>query len=76
MKVQRGSRDIVLLFLSPRRHVGWVVKATTWPLDPWEGDPVLIIQEAGFAPRAGVNECEKFAPPPHRDSIPPAPCSL
>ena len=28
MKTQRGSRCIALLFLQPRRQMGWVVNAT------------------------------------------------
>ena len=28
MKAQKGSRGIALLFLCPRRWVGWVVNAT------------------------------------------------
>jgi hypothetical protein len=40
MKAQRGSRGIYLLFLQPRRWVGWVVNATPRPLYPREGDSV------------------------------------
>ena len=32
MKAQRDSRDITLLFLSPRSYMGWVVNATPRPL--------------------------------------------
>jgi hypothetical protein len=33
-KAQRGSRRIALLFLKPRRYMGWVVNATSRPLYP------------------------------------------
>jgi hypothetical protein len=39
---QIGSSGIALLFLLPRRWMGWVVKATPRPLYP-EKDPVLIV---------------------------------
>jgi len=28
----------------------WVINTTSWPLYPWEGFLVLIVQEAGWAP--------------------------
>jgi len=28
----------------------WVINTTSWPLYPWERYPVLIVQEAGWAP--------------------------
>jgi hypothetical protein len=36
MKVQRVSKSIALLFLQPRRKMGWVVNATPRPLYPPE----------------------------------------
>ena len=36
MKAQRGSRGIAILFLLPRRWMGWVVNATSRPLYPRE----------------------------------------
>jgi hypothetical protein len=37
----------------------WVVIATPWPLDTRERDPVTILQEAGWTPRAGLDGWEK-----------------
>jgi hypothetical protein len=50
MKAQRKNSGIALLFLNlvPTRR--WVVNAMPRPLYPWEGDPVPIVQEAGWAP--------------------------
>ena len=43
MKAQRGSRGIALLFLQPRRWMGWVVIATPRPLYPRERQSVPIL---------------------------------
>ena len=43
-----------------------MVNATSWPLNPWEGDPVPIVWEAGWVPgpvRAGA----EISPPPGFD---------
>ena len=45
MKAQKRSRSIPLLFLYPRRVMGWVVNAPHRPLS----GPVPIAQEAGWA---------------------------
>ena len=47
--------------------MGWVVNATPQPFYLRKRDPVAIVQEAGFAPRAGVDVCGKFRPPPEFD---------
>jgi len=45
-----GVRDMALLFqdLGARRE--WVVSSTPWPQFTPGKDPVLIVQEAGWAP--------------------------
>jgi hypothetical protein len=45
----RGSRDIALLILNLGSRRGWVVSTTPGRFTP-EKDPVLIVQEAGWAP--------------------------
>jgi len=46
--------------------MGWVVNATAWPLYSLEGEPVPIVQEAGWAP-AGLDESGKYLH--HRNSM-------
>ena len=62
-----GSRYIALLFLQPRRQMGWVVNATPRPLYSRErpGTHCIGGQEGH---RAGLDGCGKSRP--HRDSIP------
>ena len=48
MKAQRGSRGIALLFLQPGWKRGWMGKATPRPPHPREGDPIRIVQQAGW----------------------------
>ena len=64
----RGSRGIALLFLDHETRRGWWVSVTPRPLFIPGKDPVPIVQEAGWAPRAGLDRCRKSRP--HRDSIP------
>jgi len=45
-----------------------VVNATSQPLYPRKGDAVPIVDEAGWAPGAGINGCGKSCP--HWVSIP------
>jgi hypothetical protein len=70
MKAQRGSRGIALLFLYPGGLVvgGW---STPHPdcFTPLEGDPVPIVQEAGWAP-GPVWMGAKNLPPPGFDPWP------
>jgi hypothetical protein len=42
----------------------WVVNDTHRSFYPWERDPVLIVQEAGVGPRAGLDGCVRSRPPP------------
>jgi hypothetical protein len=49
--------------------MGWVVIATPQPLCPGR-DPVLIVQEAGWAPRPVCKGADNLTPHPHHcDSI-------
>jgi hypothetical protein len=59
-----GRRDIALTFLDLGARTGCVVSTTPRPLYPVK-DPVPIVQEAEWAPRAGLDRCEKYRP--HRD---------
>jgi hypothetical protein len=61
LKGQKGSRVIVLLFLSPRPWVGWVVNATLWPLYPRRRDQLPIVQKAVWAPKFAWNGEENLA---------------
>jgi hypothetical protein len=67
----RGSRDIALLFYDYDTRRGWGVSGTPRPLFTPGKDPVPIVQEAGWAPRAGLERCGKSLP--HRGSIPDRP---
>ena len=64
----RGSRGIALPFHDHGTRRGWVVSVTSRPLFNPGKDPVPIVQEAGFDPRAGLDRCGKSRP--HWDSIP------
>ena len=48
----RGSRGVALLFLDHSTRRGWVVSSTPRPLFTPGKDPVLVVQEAGWAPGA------------------------
>ena len=50
MKTLRGSRRIAVLFRYPRRQMGRVVNGRPRQVYPREGDPISIVQEAGWAP--------------------------
>ena len=63
----RGSRGIALLFLGHCTRRGWGFSVTPRPLFTLGKDPVPIVQEAGWAPGAGLDMCGKSLP--HRDSI-------
>ena len=65
-KAQRGSRCIALLFLQPRRQMGWMVNATPWPLYPRER-PGTHCTGGWVGPRDCLDGCGKFRP--HRNSI-------
>ena len=67
MKAQRESRGIALLFLQPRRYMGWVANATPRPLYPREtaGAPCV---GGWVGTRVGLDKCGKSRP--YRDSIP------
>ena len=64
----RGSRRIALPFLDHGTRRGWGVSVTPRPLFTLGKDLVPIVQEAGCAPRAGLDRSGKSRP--HRDSIP------
>ena len=68
MKIQRGRRDIALLFLQPRRMMGWVVNATPRPLYSRERNPVRIVREDGWALGSVWTGAEYKAPPPGFDT--------
>ena len=51
-----GCRGIALVFNVGARG-GWLVNATPRPLYPWDRNPVPIVQEAGWAPRADLDGC-------------------
>jgi hypothetical protein len=68
-KAKRWSRGIALLFLYPRRSMGWVVNVTPRPLYP-RNSPGTICIGAGGESRTGLDGCGKSGPPLHRDSIP------
>jgi len=65
---RRGSRGIALLFHDHGTRRGRGVSVTPRPLFTPEKDPVPIVEEAGWAPRAGPDRCGKSCP--HQDSIP------
>ena len=46
---------------------GWGVSVTPRPLFTRRKDPVPIVQEAGWSPRAGLDRCGKSRPPPGFD---------
>ena len=50
MQIQRGSRCTALFILNLGARWGWVVNATTQPLNPQGRAPVPVIEEAGFDP--------------------------
>ena len=47
---RKGSRGIALPFLDHGTRNGWGVSVTLWPFFIPGKDPVLIVQEAGWAP--------------------------
>ena len=53
-KTQRGSKCMVLLFLGPRRYMGWMVNATPRPLYPRDRPGTDCI-EGWVGPRAGLD---------------------
>jgi len=44
--------------------LGWVVSATPRPLYPRGREPEPIVQEAGWAPRTGIDRCGEYRLPP------------
>ena len=60
------NRGIALLFLDHGK--GWGVSVAPRPLFTPGKDPLPIVQEAGWGPRAGLYRCVKSRP--HRYSIP------
>jgi len=48
-KAQKQGRVTALSILDLDARKGWVVITLPQPLYPWEGDPVPIVQEAGWA---------------------------
>ena len=63
----KWSRGIALLFLDHGTRRGWGVSVTPGPLFNPGKDPVPIVQEAGWAPMAGLDRCGKSRPPPGFD---------
>ena len=45
----------------------WVVKAMSWPLYPWEKDPLPILQRYGWDPGLVWTGAENLAPTPEFD---------
>jgi len=43
MKVQRGNRDIAVIFLNVGNRWRWAVNSTPQPLNPRERDQVAIV---------------------------------
>ena len=64
----RGSRGIALLFHDRGTRRGWGVSVTPWSLFTPGKDPVLIVQEDGWAPGLVWTGVENLTP--HHDSIP------
>ena len=63
--LEEGGVEVQIhCFCNLGARLGWVVNATRRPLYPWERQPVLILWEAGWAARAGLDECGKYLPPP------------
>ena len=58
----RGSRGIALLFHDHGTRSGWGVSVTPRPLFTPGKDPVLIVQEVGWAPRLVWTGAENLAP--------------
>jgi len=58
----RGSRGIAVLFHDHGTRRGWGVSVTPRPLFTPGKDPVLIAQEAGWAPRPVWTGAENLAP--------------
>ena len=55
--------SIALLFHNHGTRMGWVVSSTPRPLFTPGKDPVTIVQEAVWAPRAGLDDREISTPP-------------
>jgi hypothetical protein len=62
MKAYRGSRGIALLILNLGARWGCMVTAMTRSIYSRERDPVLIVQEAGWAPGPVWTGAENLAP--------------
>jgi len=63
MKAQTRNSGTALLFIEPRRKLGWVVNATPRPLYPRKRDAVPTIQEAEWAPGPFSTSVKNLAPP-------------
>ena len=59
---RRGSRGIALTFHDHGTRRGWGVRAKPWPLFTTGKDPVLIVQELGWAPGLVCTGAENLAP--------------
>jgi len=59
----RGSRDIALPFIDHGTKRGWGVSLTPRPLFTPGKEPVITVQEAGWAPGPVWTGAENFAPP-------------
>jgi hypothetical protein len=62
----RGDRGIALLFLDLSARRGWVVSTTPRPLYPRER-PGTHCTGGRVGPRAGLDVCKKYCPPPGFD---------
>ena len=60
MRPRWGVMVELYSFLNLGHILEWVVNAVHRLLSPQEGDPVPIVQEAGWIPKAGLNGCENF----------------
>ena len=76
-KTQRGSRCIPLLFLQPRRYIGWVVNVTPRPLYPPGKNRYPLYRRLGGHPGPVWTGAKNLAPtgiwcpdrPAHSESL-------
>jgi hypothetical protein len=62
MKAQTGSKFIAVIFCQAGTKWRWVANTTPRPLYPREGNPVLIVQEAGWTTETVCTGTENLFP--------------